>query len=118
MSKRTLEQAFNAAFHEKESFNDFCVMSQSQEVLAFSVNSRDLFRPSVKLKKYLRFIDKVILRYLKRADDVVHSYVKGKSALTAVQAHAGNSHFFITDLKAFFSNITNVDVREILAFVV
>ncbi|WP_252176983.1 reverse transcriptase domain-containing protein [Endozoicomonas sp. 4G] len=114
MSKRTLEQAFNAVFHEKESFNDFCVMSQSQEVLAFSVNSRDLVRPSVRLKKYLRFIDKVVLRYLKRADDVVHSYIKGKSALTAVQAHAGNSHFFITDIQAFFPNITNVDVREIL----
>ncbi|WP_152558817.1 reverse transcriptase domain-containing protein [Endozoicomonas numazuensis] len=114
MSKRTLEQAFNAVFHEKESFNDFCAMNHSQEVLSFSANSRDLFHPSPKLKKYLRFIDKVILRYLERDDVVVHSYIKGKSALTAVEAHAGSSHFFMTDIKAFFSNITDVDVREIL----
>ncbi len=114
MAKRTLEQVFNAFFHNKEAFSDFCSLNLEQEVLPFSVNDRDLFRPSERLKKYLRFVDKVILRYLLRDEEVLHSYIKGKSALTAVQAHIGNSHFFTTDIKAFFPNITEENVRSIL----
>jgi RNA-directed DNA polymerase len=115
VEKRTLEQAFNAVFHGKESFSDFYSLDQEREVISFSVNSRDLLRPSPKLKRYLRFIDKVILRYLARDELVAHSYIKGKSALTAVKVHAGNSHFFMTDIKAFFSKISEEDVRKILS---
>ena len=114
MSKRSLEEAFNTVFHHKDSFSDFCSLDIEQELVLFSANGRELCRPSKKLKNYLRFIDKVLLRYLKKNNEVVHSYIKGKSALTAVKAHSGNSHFLTTDIQSFFSNITKNDVNEIL----
>lgn len=114
MNKRSLEEAFTTVFHQKESFSDFCSLNIEQELTLFSVNGRELCRPSTKLKKYLRFIDKVMLRYLKQDNEVVHSYIKGKSSLTAVKAHSGNSHFFTTDIQSFFPNITKNNVEDIL----
>lgn len=112
MDKRTLEHAFNAIFHEKESFLSFLEIEKEWYPLA--LKERVLLEPSKKLKKYLRFIDKVLLRYLTRDEEVVHSYIKGKSALTAIKAHVGHSHFYTTDIQSFFSNIRACDVSDIL----
>lgn len=114
MGERTLEQAFNAVFHNKESFTDFCSLDTSKHVEEFLYKERKVYRTSKTLKKYLRFIDKVLLRHLAKNDDVVHSYIKEKSVLTAVKAHAGNRAFFLTDIKSFFSNIGEEDVKRIL----
>lgn len=114
MSVRTLEQAFNAVFHKKESFAGFCSLELSQEIEEFLFKGRKVYRTSKKLKAYLRFIDRVILRHLAKNVDVVHSYIKEKSALTAVSAHAGNHAFFLTDIKSFFSNISEEDVKRVL----
>jgi len=114
VSFRTLEQAFNAVFHKKENFTDFCSLDLSQHVEEILFRERKIYRTDKKLKKYLRFIDKVLLRHLAKNDDVVHSYIKEKSALTAVKVHAGNRAFFLTDIKSFFSNIFEEDVERIL----
>lgn len=114
MGDRTLEQAFNAVFHNKESFTDFCSFDLSEQIDVFRHKEREIYRVSKKLKNYLRFIDKVVLRHLANNKDAVHSYIKGKSALTAVKAHASNRAFFLTDIKSFFSNISEEDVRRIL----
>ncbi|WP_193195012.1 reverse transcriptase domain-containing protein [Microbulbifer taiwanensis] len=114
MSRRSLEQAFNAVFHNKDSFAEFCSFQISDEIDEFLIKERKVYRTSDKFKGYLRFIDKVILRHLTHNSDVVHSYIREKSALTAVQAHAGKRAFFLSDIKSFFPNIKELDVRRVL----
>ena len=114
MGNRTLKQAFNAVFHNKESFAEFLAFVPREQIDEFLYNDRKVCRPSKKYKKFLRFLDKVILRHLATNPDVVHSYIKQKSVLTAVRAHAGNSAFFLTDIKSFFPNITREDVNRVL----
>ncbi|WP_369158197.1 reverse transcriptase domain-containing protein [Candidatus Thiodiazotropha sp. LNASS1] len=114
MGNRTLEQSFIAVFHNRESFDDFCSFDPKENVEEFLYKDRKVYRTSKKYKSYLRFLDKVILRHVARNADVVHSYIKGKSTLTAVGAHAGSSAFFLTDIKSFFPNITERDVTRVL----
>ena len=114
MSNRTLEQAFNAVFHNKESFTEFCSLELSEHIDEFRYKERKVYRTSNKLKRYLRFMDRIVLRHLAKNTDVVHSYIKDKSVLTAVTEHADNSAFFLTDIKSFFSNISEPDVKRIL----
>lgn len=115
MTTRTFEQAFNAIFHDKSIFDDFCSLDMKNEVSTFTTASgRTVYRTSKKLKKYLRFIDRVIFRYFDNDDDVVHSFIKGKSTLTAVSAHTGNSYFFLTDIRDFYPNVKTEDVQHVL----
>jgi len=114
VGNRDFEQAFNAVFHDEQAFNDFCSLDINSEVETFEVNSRTVYRPSVKFKKYLRFIDKVILRHLDKNERVVHSYLKEKSVLTAVKAHSSNKYFFLTDIKDFFVSVKTEHVLHIL----
>ena len=114
MQKKTLEQIFNAVFHKEENFADFRGLDVSQEVEVRTFKDRDVYKASDKLKKYLRFINNVILRHVKTNSDVVHSYVKGKSSLTAVLAHTQSKYFFTTDIESFFSNIAAEYVNSML----
>ncbi|MFK5915567.1 MAG: reverse transcriptase domain-containing protein [Woeseiaceae bacterium] len=115
MSNRSFEQAFNAVFHDEQAFNEFCSLDINAEVEAFEVNSRTVYRTSDKFKKYLRFIDKVILRHLDKNERVVHSYLKEKSVLTAVKSHASSKCFFLTDIKDFFTSVKAQDVLRVLS---
>jgi len=114
VSYRTLEQAFNAVFHKEQSFDDFLSFMPEENIEEFLYKERKVFRTSKKYKGYLRFIDKVMLRHLSRNEEVVHSYIKGKSVLTAVSAHSKSGAFFLTDIKSFFSKITEEDVSRVL----
>lgn len=113
MSKRTFEEAFNAIFHDPNGYKEFCELDVASEVTRFSIDDRKLFRTTPKLKKYLRFIDRVVLRYLAKEEAVVHSFVKEKNTLTAVKAHAQNKFFLLTDIKDFYPNISSKDVTAI-----
>jgi len=114
VDKRSFEQAFNAVFHDEQAFKDFCSLDVIAEVEEFFVNSRTVYRTSDKFKKYLRFVDKVILRHLNKNEQVVHSYLKEKSVLTAVKAHASNKYFFLTDIKDFFTSVKTQNVLHVL----
>lgn len=115
MGQRTLEQAFNAVFHKKDSFEDFRTLVQENHVEEFHFKDREVYKTSKKYKSYLRFLDKVVLRHLAKNSEVVHSYIKQRSVLTAVTAHAGHSAFFLTDIKSFFPNITTAGVERVLS---
>ena len=115
MGNRTLEQAFNAVFHNKDSFEDFRTLVQEDHVEEFQYKDRKVYKTTKKYKSYLRFLDKVVLRHLAKNSEVVHSYIKQRSVLTAVTAHAGHSAFFLTDIKSFFPNITTADVERVLS---
>ena len=54
------------------------------------------------------------LRYLAKDEEIVHSFTKGKSTLTAVREHKGNKYFFLTDIRSFYPNVKENDVRRIL----
>lgn len=115
MIKRTFKQAFNTKFHDEVAYQSFRNSDLNSEIDSFVLaNGREIFRSSVMLKKYLQFVDGVILRYLEMNHDVVHSFIKQKSTLTAVQAHAGNKYFFKTDIEQFYANIKRSDVFEVL----
>ncbi|WP_417359010.1 reverse transcriptase domain-containing protein [Gallaecimonas pentaromativorans] len=114
MDKRTFEQAFNAVFHKKESFDDFLNIDLESETTLLNIKDRIVIRQSDRLKKYLRFVDKVVLRYLARDEEVVHSFIKNKSTLTAVKAHVDNKYFFLSDIRDFYKNIKNSDILKIL----
>lgn len=120
MVQRTFEQAFNAVFHDKEIFEEFLSLEVEKEVEKIVIENkikkqrRLFFRQSEKLKKYLRFVDRVILRNLAKNIDVVHSFTKEKSTLTAVNAHSKNDYFFQTDISSFYDSITKDDVLRIL----
>jgi RNA-directed DNA polymerase len=115
VGNRTLEQAFNAVFHNKDSFESFRTLVQEDHVEEFHYKDRKVYKTSKKYKSYLRFLDKVVLRHLAKNSEVVHSYIKQRSVLTAVTAHAGHSAFFLTDIKSFFPNITTADVERVLS---
>lgn len=114
MNKRTFEQAFNTVFHDKEVFSDFVNMDINQNIEEFYIKSRSVFKTTKKLKKYLQFIDKVLFQNLQNNETVVHSYIKEKSPLTAVQAHSKSKYFFKTDIKDFFTKITTAHIERIL----
>lgn len=113
MQEKTLEAAFNAVFHDPIVFSDFLNLDVEQEVTVSTYKDREVYKASDKLKKILRFINKVLLKRLQSNTDVVHSYIKGKSPLTAVSAHSKSKYFFNTDIENFFSNITINDVETI-----
>lgn len=96
MSIRTLEQAFNAKFHDSKAYLEFCSLKVTNEIEELEISSKNVFKTSDKLKEYLRFVDKVMLDHLQKNDQVAHAYIKEKSALTAVQAHANSKYFFTT----------------------
>lgn len=76
--------------------------------------SNKKLNPSLKLKKYLRFLNSFIFDYAKINTNVVHSYRRDKSTYTAVIPHCHSKFFFQTDIKNFFYNITRKDVEKIL----
>ncbi len=111
---RTLEQAFNARFHNSQTYAEFCSLKVADEIEELDTGSKNILKTSDKLKEYLRFIDKVMLDSLQKNEQVAHAYVKEKSTLTAVQAHIGNKYFFTTDIENFFPSIMAEDVERIL----
>lgn len=115
MEKRTLKQAFNTIFHGKYDFEDFCNLNVSKETEPFVINNKKIYRTSVKLRDYQRFIEKVLLRYLSVDNKIVHSFIKGNNTLTAVEAHSNNKYFFQTDIKNFYGSIDRNDVMHILS---
>lgn len=114
MRKRSFKQAFNAIFHDEESFDDFMGLDLGEEVSEFNIDGRTVFKTSDKLKKYLRFIDRVMFRHLAKNERVVHSFTKGRSTLSAVRSHSSSKYFFLSDIKDFYQNIKAQDVRRIL----
>ncbi len=115
---RTLKEAFNVKFHDESAFEDFCNLDLIEEITSFTAikngHERKVFKPSAKLKKYLSFINGLILRYLEKDEEVVHSFIKQKSTLTAVKEHKNSKFFFKTDIEQFYSNIKRENVIQVL----
>ena len=109
-----LEQAFKYIFHGKYLFADFCGAPVLEEYEISQNHGRNIYKPSEKLKKYLRFLNSFVFNYASINNSVVHSYRKGKNTLTALEPHRDSKHFFLADIKHFFDNITADDVARLL----
>lgn len=110
----TLQKAFQSTFHEKYSFSDFLNTDINTETESFLINKRPVYKASVKLKKFSRFLNNFIFNFADVNTNVVHSYSKGKSPYTAVQEHAQSKYFFKTDIKNFFYSIHKSDIKNLL----
>ncbi|MGJ0486143.1 MAG: reverse transcriptase domain-containing protein [Methylomicrobium sp.] len=107
----SLQEAFDSTFHHKFNFDDFLSLNLAKEYKQLS-NAK--VNPSLKLKKYLRFLNSFVFDYAKINTNVVHSYRHEKSTYTAVVPHCHSKFFFQTDIKDFFHKITKQDVEKIL----
>lgn len=114
VEKRTFKQAFNAVFHDEGQFEYFCSADFSHDIESITINGRTRFKTTDRLRKILRFVDSVVVSHLALYEDVVHSFVKGKNTLSAVEAHAGSKQFFLSDIKQFYTTIRPYDVRKVL----
>ncbi|MFT5298436.1 MAG: RNA-directed DNA polymerase [Colwellia sp.] len=112
--KRSLEDIFLSTFHNKYSFKEFIELDISEEYETFNINNRTIYSPSAKLKAFHRFIISCIFEYAVFNEDVVFSYRKGTTIRGAVERHSDNNFFFQTDIKSFFSSISNNDVKTTL----
>ncbi|EMK2611883.1 reverse transcriptase family protein [Citrobacter portucalensis] len=114
MKPLSLEKAFNIAFFEKDSFQNFLSFEPFQQTKFITFDERLIAEPSSKLKEYHKFINEFVLSYLKVNKDVVFSYRKGSSTYDAVKLHACSKIFFNTDIKSFFPSITREYARSVL----
>ncbi|EFO3765224.1 RNA-directed DNA polymerase, partial [Escherichia coli] len=110
----SLEKAFNIAFFEKDSFQNFLSFEPFQQTKFITFDERLIAEPSSKLKEYHKFINEFVLSYLKVNKDVVFSYRKGSSTYDAVKRHVCSKVFFNTDIKNFFPSITREYARTVL----
>jgi RNA-directed DNA polymerase len=107
----SLQQAFDSTFHHKLNFDDFLNLNVAHEC---EYISNEKINPSIKLKKYLKFLNGFVFNYAKVNTNVVHSYIRKKSPLTAVIPHVNSKFFFQTDIQNFFNSITKQDIEIIL----
>ena len=101
-------------FHDDEAYRDFLSFDIEKEIEEIRLKKRTVYKTSKKLKSYLRLIDRVMLRKLAKNESVVHSFTKGRSTLTALQEHSKSKVFFQTDIKNFYHEIKESDVRRVL----
>lgn len=111
LTRLSLQEAFNSTFHYKFDFNDFLSLVVKNECQNFYINNKVIFNPSIKLKRYLRFLNNFVFDYARINTNVVHSYRKGKNAYTAVVNHVDSKYFFQTDINRFFNSITIQDIE-------
>lgn len=111
LTRLPLQEAFNSTFHHKFEFDDFLTLDVKSECQRFNIKDKVIFNPSIKLKRYLRFLNNFVFDYAKINTNVVHAYRKGKNAYTAVVKHVDSKYFFQTDIKSFFNSITTQDIQ-------
>ena len=109
MTPITLEYAFNAFYHGKLSFEDFCECSPDAEYTE-KFNGRKICVPSEKYKEYLRFLNGFVFEAAP-VSDAVHSYRTGRSNITAMRPHADGGCFLITDIERFFDSFSAGDAE-------
>jgi RNA-directed DNA polymerase len=112
MKKKPCALLFEAMYHGKYDFNDFIQSDISNSFDVFYVRDRKIQKPNKKLKVYHSFLNLFLFEYLRTNERVVFSYRKGVSAYNAVSVHAGNKHFYQTDISDFFSSIDHQLIKE------
>jgi RNA-directed DNA polymerase len=110
----SLQEAFDSTFHHKLDFNDFLHLDVKKECKSFEIDKRLILSPSIKLKKFHRFLNNFIFDYAKINTGAVHAYRREKNPYTALINHAHSKYFFQTDIQDFFNSITIKDIEVVL----
>ena len=100
----SLENAFNATFHEKYSFKQFLELTVCENVSTHERDKHIVHAPSNILKFFLRFLNTYVFNFFEVAPNV-HSYTKNRNTLTAVSLHRNNRYFYQTDISKFFEHV-------------
>ncbi|WP_457425752.1 reverse transcriptase family protein [Roseateles sp. P5_E7] len=115
IAQKPLRTLFDATFHGKRDFADFLQPVTPSDVTRSHIQQgdrqRELVSASQRLRHYHRFLRLFLVDFLP-VHQAVFSYRKGVSARDAVAQHAQGRHFFVTDIKAFFSSLTRDLVRR------
>ncbi len=118
-TKKPLKTLFEAMFHGKRSFEDFCRTVSDDDIERSFIQQgdkrRELVKPSDRLRAYHHFLRLFLVDFLPVQEEVVFSYRRGMSARDAVARHAGSRHFFVTDIESFFPSLTRAMVRQTIA---
>lgn len=107
----TLEVYFNNHFHNKYTYENFLTCDVQAEYEKIVIKRKNIYKPSDKLKDYLRFINFYILLHSKTNNEVVYSYRKNISTDQAVKKHSASNFFFHTDINDFFNNIKRTHIH-------
>ncbi len=106
-------------YHGKKSFSDFANLSIDENFTRKSINrsgkTRELLKPSDKLKGCHEFLRLFLLDFLPLNDEIVFSYRKGSNAYDAVARHAKSKSFFVCDIEHFFPSLKRTRVKSTIA---
>jgi RNA-directed DNA polymerase len=115
-ARKPLEALFRSMYHDKLDFADFAHGALEEIYSTFGHREHDKVRtitkPSKKLKTFHTFLNLFLFEHLPINERVVFSYRKGFSAHDAVAPHAAGTHFFQSDIRAFFTSIDRSLVRQ------
>ncbi|MEP4487172.1 MAG: reverse transcriptase domain-containing protein [Halioglobus sp.] len=110
----SLQHAFESTFHQKFEFSDFVHCSLGPELEQFRIRDRVVYRPSRKYKRYLRFLNSFIFDFASVNSEVAFGYRKGKNSVSALEPHASNKYFFLSDIDKFFDRASSSNVASII----
>ncbi|MFC5478822.1 reverse transcriptase domain-containing protein [Massilia suwonensis] len=117
MTKKPLQELFDAMYHGKLVFDEFLTspLAQNYEVISEGGNGkRRILKPKDKFKEFHRFLNLFLIEFLPVNERVVFSYRKGVGPLNAVEKHQRGRHFFQTDIVSFFGSIDQSLTRRII----
>jgi RNA-directed DNA polymerase len=116
ISSKPLGTLFDAMFHGKRSFIDFLRTVSKDDLGKVQFLKGDKHRqyinPDERMRAYHDFLKLFLVDFLPVDTESVYSYRKGVSSLAAVQRHAQNRHFFVTDFESFFPSLTREVIHE------
>jgi RNA-directed DNA polymerase len=116
MTKKPLQELFEAMYHGKPDFQDFLTsaVADNYSIGTEGEGGRRLLKPSAALKEYHRFLNLFIFEFLPVNVDVAFAYRKGVGAIDAVQKHRNSKYFFQTDIIDFFGSIDSSLAKRVL----
>jgi len=77
-----------------------------------SIRYRDTQEPCLELKNLQQKINRFLQTF--PLPNVMYGSIRGKDNIRHAAAHSAGSHFFMVDLKNYFSNISNTQVHKTL----
>lgn len=114
MKNNSLENVFNAYFHNKKDFSDFYNLRTEEEVRLIPLrrNNPEIYQCSDRIKAIHNFLSRFVFSDMPVRKDIVFSYRKEVNITDAVRPHCESEFIFKTDISKFFPSISAVAVSE------
>lgn len=115
MTRKPLQQLFDALHRNKFSFEEFLHLRVEDHYEEVPWRGRAIYKPSKTLKALHVFLNSFVFEYLSVNDRTSFAYRKGAALPDAVTPHANSRAVYQTDFKKFFDSITASRVRSVIA---